>query len=361
MATKPATLSSPENVGSIQPTRTGERLKSVLSLLAGGALWWAAHSHLTAFSQWLTYRVFGLAAGTHLSSSVEFFVFEAPKVLMLLLLVVFGVGIIRTFFTPERTRLLLAGRRESVGNILAAMLGIVTPFCSCSAVPLFLGFVESGIPLGVTFSFLIAAPVINEVALILLFSVFGLKVAAVYVGLGLAIAVTAGAIIGRLKMERYLEPWVMEVRMGPVAVTDEQLTWDGRMRAGAHAVREIVGRIWLFVLVGIAVGAAIHGYVPMGALAAIMGKSAWWSVPAAVLLGIALYSNAAGVIPILGALLEKGASLGTALAFVMAVIAISLPEIVILRKILKPQLIAVFVGVVSVGIIIVGYVFNALF
>jgi uncharacterized membrane protein YraQ (UPF0718 family) len=338
-----------------------ERLKIPALLLVGGALWWVVYIHLMPFATWLTYTVLHLPKGAHLSSAVEFFVFEAPKVMMLLVLVVFGVGILRTFFTPERTRQVLAGKRESLGNVLAAMLGIVTPFCSCSAVPLFLGFVESGIPLGVTFSFLVAAPVINEVALVLLFGMFGMKVAAVYVGTGLVIAVTAGWIIGRLKMERYLETWVLEVRMGSSGLEEERLTWEGRVHAGGQSVREIVGRVWIYVLVGIAVGAGIHGYVPMGALAAVMGKGAWWSVPVAVLLGIPLYSNAAGVIPILSALLEKGASLGTALAFVMAVIAISPPEMIILRKVLRPQLIAVFAGVVTAGIIIVGYVFNTLF
>jgi hypothetical protein len=323
------------------------------------AAWYFLYVNLLPIAQSLTYGLMRLPRGAHLSSSIEFFIYEVPKVLMLLVIVVFGVGIVRTFFTPERTRQLLAGKRESVGNVLASVLGIVTPFCSCSACPLFIGFVESGVPLGVTFSFLVAAPMINEVALVLLFGMFGLKVAAIYVTTGLAIAITAGLIIGRLHMERFVEPWVYEVKVAGEGV-DERLTWPERISAGRQAIHDIVGKVWLYVIAGIAVGAAIHGYVPVGVLSGVMGKGAWWSVPGAVLLGVPLYSNAAGVIPIMQALLEKGASLGTALAFVMAVIAISPPEMVILRKVLKPQLIATFIGIVTVGIVIVGFLFNAI-
>lgn len=330
-----------------------------LALLMG-IVWYLVYVNLVPFSKWFTYSLLGLAEG-HLASAVEFFVFEVPKVLMLLVIVVFFVGIIRTFFTPERTRAILAGKRESVGNVMAAALGIVTPFCSCSAVPLFLGFVESGVPLGVTFSFLIAAPMINEVAVVLLFGLFGFKVAAVYVTTGLFIAVLAGWIIGRLHMEQHVEPWVYEIKAEGEGFEAEHMTWPDRIRGGLKAVREIVGRVWLYVVIGIAVGAGIHGYVPTNAMAKLMGESAWWSVPVAVLLGVPMYSNAAGIVPIVQALLEKGASLGTALAFMMAVIGLSLPESIILRKVLRPRLIAVFIGVVATGIITVGYLFNVLF
>lgn len=321
-------------------------------------VWQQAYAHLLPAARWLTYEAFRLGRGTHLGSSVEFFVYEVPKVLMLLVLVVFGVGIVRTFFTPEKTRQILAGRHESVGNVLAAGLGVVTPFCSCSAVPLFIGFVKAGVPLGVTLSFLIAAPMINEVALVLLFGLFGWKVAGLYLATGLVIAILAGAVIGALKMERHVEPWVYEIES--VAGEDgTKPTWTDRLAAGLQSVREIVGRVWPYVVLGIAVGAGIHGYVPVNAMASIMGSGAWWSVPLAVLLGVPMYSNAAGIVPIVQALLGKGAALGTALAFMMSVIGLSLPEAVILRRVLKPKLIAVFVGVVATGILCVGYLFNA--
>ena len=326
-----------------------------------GALWYLVYCAIQPVSYWLSYSLIGFPRGSHLGSAVAFFLFEVPKVLMLLVLVVFGVGIIRSFFTPERTRSMLAGKRETLGNVLAALLGIVTPFCSCSAVPLFLGFVEAGIPLGVTLSFLIAAPMINEVAVVLLFGMFGWKVAAVYVSTGLVIAITAGWIIGRLHMERYIEPWVFEVQMAHSESASERLVWSDRLQAGKTAVKEIVSKVWLYVVAGIAVGAGIHGYVPEGFMASFMGESAWWSVPLAVLLGIPMYSNAAGIIPVVHALIEKGAALGTVLAFMMAVIGLSLPETIILRKVLKMRLIAVFVGVVATGILIVGYLFNFIF
>ncbi len=325
----------------------------------GLAAWGVLYRSLASVAAWLTYALLGLKAGSSLATSVEFFIFETPKVLMLLALVVFGVGILRSFFTPERTRRILAGKRESVGNVLAALLGIVTPFCSCSAVPLFIGFVTAGVPLGVTLSFLISAPMVNEIALVLLFGMFGWKVAAIYLGMGLMIAMVAGWIIGRLKMERHVEDWVYAT--GSTAGIDEgQLVWADRVRMGVDAVRDIVGKVWLYVLIGIGVGAGIHGYVPENFMASIMGKGAWWSVPLAVVIGVPMYSNAAGIIPIVQALLGKGAALGTVLAFMMAVIALSLPEAIILRKVLKPRLVAVFFGVVAIGIMAVGYLFNAM-
>lgn len=335
------------------------KFHEVVGALAAVASWWLAYRNLEGFAKWFTYPLLSMRFGSRLGAAIEFFAFEAPKVLMLLGIVVFGVGIVRSFFTPERTRRVLAGRRESVGNVLAALLGIVTPFCSCSAVPLFIGFVTTGVPLGVTFSFLIAAPMVNEVALVLLFGLFGWKVAALYLGTGLLIAMLAGWTIGKLRLEGWVEPWVYRVETGAAgAVEEAETTWRKRVALGRDAVREIVGKVWPYVVAGIIVGAGIHGYVPENFMASIMGKSAWWSVPVAVLLGIPMYSNAAGIIPIVQALLGKGAALGTVLAFMMAVIGLSLPEAIILRKVLTMKLISVFFGVVGSGILIVGYLFN---
>jgi uncharacterized membrane protein YraQ (UPF0718 family) len=330
-----------------------------LILLGLGLLaWYPVYSRLVPFSNWLAYDLFGIAHGSHLGESVAFFFLDIPKVFMLLLLIVWAVGVIRSFFTPERTRAILAGKREFLGHGLAGVLGVVTPFCSCSAVPLFIGFMEAGIPLGVTFSFLITAPMVNEIALALLLAMFGWRIALLYMATGLFIAISTGIIISHLKMERQVEDWVYEIRMGKAPAHLQTLTWMGRIDYGFQQVRDIVGRVWIYIILGIGAGAAIHGYIPAGMMAKYMGK-AWWSVPAMVLFGVPWYSNAAGVIPIVQALIEKGAALGTTLAFMMSVIAISFPEVVILRKVLKPKLIAVFIGVVAVGITIVGYIFNA--
>jgi uncharacterized membrane protein YraQ (UPF0718 family) len=340
------------------PAQRGPLFRSFILIGLGLIAWWELYSRLAKFADWFTFSALHLSPVTRFGSTVQFMVFETPKVLMLLVLVVFGVGIVRSYFTPQHTREILAGKRESVGNVLASLLGVVTPFCSCSAVPLFIGFVTTGVPLGVTFSFLIAAPMINEVALVLLFGLFGWKIAAIYAGTGLTIAMFAGWTIGRLKMERYIEPWVFEAQMGDSTEEEVQLAWEERILQGRESVRDIVGKVWPYVIAGIAVGAGIHGYVPQNFMAHIMGKGAWWSVPLAVLIGVPMYSNAAGIIPIVQALLQKGAALGTVLAFMMSVIGLSFPETIILRKVLRPQLIAVFVGVVAVGIVIVGYLFN---
>ena len=313
---------------------------------------------LGPFADWVTYGLLRLAPDSRLGAAVRFLLFEAPKVLLLLTLVVFAMGIVRSFFSKERTRQALAGKRESAGNVLGALLGVLTPFCSCSAVPLFIGFVTSGVPLGVTFSFLIAAPMINEVALVLLWAMFGWKVALLYAGTGLTIAMAAGWIIGRLRLEKWVEPWVYETQAGELARV-ESLTWRERVQCGREAMSDIVGQVWLYVVVGVAVGAGIHGYMPQDFLASVMGKDAWWCVPLAVLLGVPMYSNAAGVIPVMTALLGKGAALGTVLAFTMAVIGLSLPEAIILRKVLTVKLLLTFFGIVALGIMIVGYVFNA--
>jgi len=323
--------------------------------------WVAVYANLKIFADAIVFRLLRMPPDSGLAETFRFFIFEVPKVLMLLVLIVFVVGIIRTYFSPERTRRLLEGKSLFTGNVMAASLGIVTPFCSCSAIPLFLGFVEAGIPLGVTFSFLIAAPMINEVAVVLLLGLFGWKTALLYVSTGLIIAITAGWTIGRLKLERFVEPWVFEIKAGSAGYDNGKLTFQERVAAGLTAVKDIVGRVWPFIVGGIAVGSAVHGFVPQNFMASIMGKSAWWSVPLSVLIGIPLYSNAAGIIPIVQALLEKGASLGTALAFMMSVIGLSLPETIILKKVLKLPLILIFVGIVGTGIMIVGFLFNIVF
>ena len=330
----------------------------LIGLGLGIVLWLAAYSQLTAFADALVSAA-GLSRQTHLGEAVHFFFYDTPKVLLLLTGIVFVMGVLQTFFSPGRTRALLSGKREGLGNLLAAGLGIVTPFCSCSAVPLFIGFLSAGVPLGVTFSFLISAPMVNEVALALLFGLFGWKVAGLYLAMGLLVAIVAGLVIGKLKMERHLEQWVRDLLAEPIEqMTAEQLSWLQRLRAGGAHVREIVGKVWPYVLIGIALGAGIHGYVAEDFMASFMGRDVWWAVPAAVLLGVPMYTNAAGIIPVVEALIGKGAALGTVLAFMMSVIALSAPEMIILRKALQPTLIATFAGVVALGILCVGYVFN---
>lgn len=331
-----------------------------LLVIGGAAAWLVAYNLIQPLANWLTFQVIGLQEGSHLGEAVAFFLYDVPKILLLLSGMIFLISTIRSFFSPERTRELLGGKREGVGNILAAGLGILTPFCSCSAVPLFIGFVEAGIPLGVTFSFLIAAPMVNEVALVMLFGLFGWQVALLYLVAGMSIAILAGIVIGRLHLERYVEDFVWQIKGGNGTVALATPTWSDRFAMAWENTREIVGKVWLFVVLGIAVGAGIHGYVPEDALAGILGREAWWSVPMGVLLGVPLYSNAAGVIPVVQALMAKGAALGTVLAFMMAVVALSLPELIILRRVLRLPLIATFVGVVASGIILVGYLFNLL-
>jgi uncharacterized membrane protein YraQ (UPF0718 family) len=324
-------------------------------------IWYLIYHYLQPLADWFIDIVLGLEKGTHFTEALRFFIFELPKVLMLLALIIFFVGIIRSYFSPERTQKILEGKSTFTGNVLASMLGIVTPFCSCSAIPLFLGFVESGVPLGVTFSFLIAAPMINEVAVVLLFGMFGWKVSLIYVLTGLSIAITVGWIIGKLKLEHWVQDWVYKTKVGNMGESEEKLKLADRIRFGYGTVKEIVGKVWIYVAIGIAVGAGAHGFVPQDFMAALMGKSAWYSVPLSVLIGVPLYSNAAGIIPIVSVLLEKGASLGTSLAFMMAVIGLSLPEMIILKKVLKLPLILTFIGIVATGIMIVGYLFNFIF
>ena len=340
------------------PLKTWPLRQPLAFLILAVIVWLALYEGLTPASEALV-AALPVDRTSHLGGALQFFFYDTPKVLMLLTGVVFVMGMINSYFTPERTRALLAGRTEGVANVMAASLGIVTPFCSCSAVPLFIGFVQAGVPLGVTFSFLISAPMVNEVALTLLFGMFGWKVALLYLGLGLSVAIVSGWVIGRLKMEAYLEDWVRDMPRTAAQFEETGMTLADRMQGGFAAVREIVGKVWPYILGGIALGALIHGYVPEDFMASFMGKEAWWSVPLAVLIGVPMYTNAAGVIPIVQALLAKGAALGTVLAFMMSVIALSLPEMIILRRVLKVRLIATFVGVVATGILLVGYVFNA--
>ncbi|MEW6025403.1 MAG: permease [Pseudomonadota bacterium] len=334
----------------------------VLFLAVAAAVWFALYRSLIPASETLV-AALPVDRTSHLGGALQFFFYDTPKVLLLLTGIVFVMGIVHTFVSPERTRALLSGRRLGTGNAMAATLGIVTPFCSCSAVPLFIGFLQAGVPLGVTFSFLIAAPMVNEIALAMLFGLFGWKIAALYLVMGLAVAIIAGIVIGKLNMEHHLEDWVraMQNSQAPGAVEGARLTWGERVENGFSHVREIVAKVWLYIVAGVALGAGIHGYVPEDFMASMMGHDApWWALPAAVAIGVPMYTNAAGVIPIVQALLAKGAALGTVLAFMMSVIALSAPEMIILRKVLKPRLIATFAGVVAAGILLVGYVFNVL-
>ncbi|MBZ8134419.1 permease [Afifella sp. IM 167] len=326
------------------------------------ALWFLVYRGLKPAAELVT-GLLPVARESRLGEAIAFFLYDTPKVLMLLSLIVFAMGVVHSFFSAEKTRAFLSGRREGAGNVMAAGLGILTPFCSCSAIPLFIGFVQAGIPLGVTFSFLIAAPMVNEVALGLLFGLVGWQVALLYLAFGLGIAIASGWLIGRLGMEFWLQDWVRELNAtgGCCRPAETRLTGPERIREGIASMKEIVGRVWLWILAGIAVGAGIHGYVPAELMARVMGAEAWWSVPAAIGLGIPMYSSAAGIIPVVEALLDKGAALGTTLAFMMSVLALSLPEIVILKKVLKGRLIALFVAIVGTGILAVGFLFNILF
>ncbi len=344
-----------EQITTSQP-KQGWKLPALVIVLA--ALWWLAWGQLQNFADWLTYTIIGLSPESHFGQSVNFFFYDVPKILMLLAGMIFLITIARSFFTPEQARAALGGKREGVGNVLAASLGVITPFCSCSAVPLFIGFVESGVPLGVTFSFLIATPMVNEIALAMLFGMFGWQIAGLYMLSGLLIAIIGGMIIGRLKPERYVEDFVWQIKAGAQTGVIYKPTWDDRIRDAGRSTKEIVGKVWPYVILGIGIGAAIHGFVPEDYLANIMGRNSWWAVPAAVLLGIPLYSNAAGIIPVVSALMAKGAALGTVLAFMMSVVALSLPEMLILKRVIKTPLIVMFISIVGAAIIFTGYLFN---
>lgn len=330
-------------------------------LLLAAVAWWALYLVNQPFWDWLIGTVFGLDLGSRLGSGVHFFFFDTVKIVLLLAGIIFLVTVARSFMSVERTRALLGGKREGLGNVMAAGLGVVTPFCSCSAVPAFIGFVASGIPLGVTMSFLIASPLVNEVAIALLLGLFGPGPTVMYVGAGLVIAIVAGFVIGRLKLERWVEPFVFETKLrGQVIDSTAGLTLDDRIQMGVEEVRSILRKIWPYLLVGIGLGAAIHGWAPEDFFATYAGADNPFAVLIAVVVGVPLYSNAAGILPLVDALYAKGLPMGTLLAFMMATVALSLPELILLRRVLKPKLIAVFVAVTAGGIIAVGYLFNAL-
>jgi uncharacterized membrane protein YraQ (UPF0718 family) len=329
--------------------------------LGAGLAWLAAWIVNLPLANWTAYELIGFERGSQLGDAVAFFLYDVPKVLLLLLGIVTVVTFLRSYFPPERMRVALAGRGEVPATIGAAGFGVITPFCSCSAVPLFIGFVEAGIPMGVTFAFLISSPMVNEVALVLLWGLFGPGVALLYMAAGLAVAIVGGLVLGRLGVERWVEPWVLEVRAGGGATTiDLRRTVEQRLRDAWAYTRDLVRRVLPYVLVGIGIGAFIHGFVPTDLVAEIGGRDNPFAVPLVVVLAIPLYSNAAGTIPIVEALLGKGLPLGTTLAFMMAIVAISLPEFVILRRVIQARLIALFATTVVVGILGVGLLFNAL-
>jgi uncharacterized membrane protein YraQ (UPF0718 family) len=312
---------------------------------------------LNNFATYMTYELVGLEKGTRLGEALHFFIFDTIKIFLLLAVIIFVVSVIRSYFPPEKTKGILAHKREFIGNILAALLGIVTPFCSCSAVPLFIGFVEAGVPLGVTFSFLISSPMVNEVAVVLRWGLFGWKIAMIYIGTGLLVAIFGGLIIGTLGLEKWVEDYVFKIQTGGIRETVRQ-TFGERVAYAKLNTADILKRVWLFVILAIGIGGIIHGYAPQDFLVHYAGKGNPFAVPLAVAVGVPLYSNAAGVIPIVYALMEKGMSMGTVLAFMMAVTALSLPEMIILRKVLKAPLLAVFAGIMTVTIMAVGYLFN---
>jgi len=315
---------------------------------------------LKAFAHYLVYELLGMTQGTRLSGALEFFIYDSIKIFLLLSVIIFAVSVVRSYFPPERTKRILSHKREFIGNMLAALLGIVTPFCSCSAVPLFIGFVEAGVPLGVTFSFLISSPMVNEVAVVLLWGLFGWKIALIYMGTGLLVAILAGMIIGKLKLEKWVEEYVYKIKSISAAFEMAKQTFKDRLVYARENTTDILKKVWAYVIVAIGIGGFIHGYVPEDFLVQYAGPQNPFGVPVAVALGVPLYSNAAGVIPIVYALMEKGMSMGTVLAFMMAVTALSFPEMIILRKVLKIKLLAVFVGIMTVTIIGVGYLFNAI-
>ncbi len=314
---------------------------------------------LQLLADWMTYGLFRIAPNTLLGSAVDFFILDTTKIFLLLAVIIFAVSIVRSYLPPEKVRAVLAHKKQYVGNVLASLLGIVTPFCSCSAIPLFLGFVQAGVPLGTTFSFLVASPMINEVALVMLLGLFGWKIAAIYITSGLVIAMLSGAIIGKMKMENLVEPFIYQ-NAANGNFDSPHMTRKERVVYAKDYVLNILKRVWLYVVVGIGVGAWIHGYVPASLIARYAGGGTWYAVPLAVLIGIPLYSNAAGVIPLVSALTEKGVAMGTTLAFMMSVTALSLPEFMILKKVMKPKLILIFAGIVALGIVFTGYLFNAI-
>ncbi len=311
-------------------------------------------------ADWLTYDVFNLTAKTLLAEAINFFIYDTIKIFILLAVIIFVVSIIRSFLPPEETRKILSRKNKYLGNFIAASLGIITPFCSCSAVPLFLGFVEAGVPPGVTFSFLVASPMINEIALVLLLGIFGWKVALIYIASGLVIAILSGIVIDKLKVEDLVENFVFNKKIINSG-NGIKMYWEDRADYAKKYTADIIKKVWIYILLGIGVGALIHGYVPADFLARYASADKWYAVPLATLIGIPLYSNAAGVIPLVGALTEKGVAMGTTLAFMMAVTGLSLPEFMILKKVMKTKLVLIFVVIVGFGILFTGYFFNFVF
>ena len=308
---------------------------------------------------WLIFDKAGLVPKTHVGEAVDFFVYDIIKIFLLLIFIVYAVAVIRSFFPPEKARRILGGKREFVGNILAALLGIVTPFCSCSACPLFIGFIESGIPLGVSMSFLISSPTVNEVALVMLWGLFGWKVGLLYMSTGVLIAIVGGWIIGRLHLEDQIEEYVLKMKFD-TSCEIAAPTWKERRREALEYTKDILKRVGPYVVIGIAIGAVVHGYVPTEFVVKVAGRGNPFAVPIAVLIGLPLYSNAAGTIPIVQALIQKGLPLGTALALMMSIVAISIPEMIILRRVVKWKLLYIFAGIVAAAIIVIGYLFNAI-
>jgi uncharacterized membrane protein YraQ (UPF0718 family) len=346
------TLSTPS------PVQSNKQLPVYVFLAV--VIWLVAYNVIQPFANWIAYELFALPQGSHLGESLAFFFYDVPKILLLLSGMIFLISLVQTFINTQKVRVMVEKRGEGIGNLMASLFGAITPFCSCSSVPLFIGFVQAGIPLGITFSFLITSPLMNEVAFVLLIGLFGWKVALLYLISGITIGIISGLILGRMKLERYVEGFVYDIKpqSNNAQVLEEKLTWEERIKRAVESAREIVGKVWLFVIVGIGIGAFIHGFVPQDALTGIMGKGAWWSVPVSVILGIPLYSNAAGIIPIVSAMLSKGASLGTVLAFMMSVVGLSLPEAVILKRVLKTPLLITFFAVIAISIILTGYMFN---
>ncbi len=342
----------------IRSRRTAHPL---VGLAAAAVVWVVLYHELLPFWNWVCDTVLQLPAGARWAEALHFFLYDTTKILLLLVGIIFVVRVLRSFISLERTRQLLGGKREGVGNVLAASLGVATPFCSCSAVPAFIGFVAAGVPLGVTLSFLIASPLVNEIAIVLLYGLFGYKIAALYIVAGLSLAIVAGFILGRLHLERYVESWVLEAAaVAPGGAQGElRPTWNERIELGIDEVRTIIGRVWPYLLAAVALGAVIHGWVPTDFFTQVAGPGNPLAVPVAVLAGVPLYSNAAGVMPLVEALHASGMAMGTLLAFMMSVVALSLPELVLLRRVLRPQLLATYVGVVASGIILIGFLFNA--
>jgi uncharacterized protein len=342
--------------------RRASSARPIAVLGVAAVAWLTVYHWLLPFWDWILFSVLQLPADARWAEALHFFLYDTTKILLLLIGIIFVVRALRSFISLERTRRLLGGKREGVGNVLAATLGVATPFCSCSAVPAFIGFVAAGVPLGVTLSFLIASPLVNEIAVVLLYGLFGYEIVAIYIVAGLSLAIVAGFVLGRLHLERYIEPWVLEAAaVAPGGAQGElRPTWNERIELGLEEVRTIIGRIWPYLLAAVALGAVIHGWVPSDFFNDIAGSGNPLAVPVAVAVGVPLYSNAAGVMPLVEALHASGMAMGTLLAFMMSVVALSLPEMILLKRVLKLPLLAAYIGIVATGIVLIGFLFNAI-